>query len=94
MYVKEDLNVANFCNFNFRSEGGICSIADEKARIGKNVKCFYGRLDARGDRFAINTDKQMEIEMPTIRAGVDRLQGIKVISFVLIFAKNRGYYLC
>jgi len=33
-----------------------------------------GRLDAAGERTSINTDSQMELEMPSIRSQVDKLK--------------------
>ncbi len=47
--------------------------------LGENVELKLARLDksyANGTQcFAINTDLQVELEMPSIRNGCDMLQG-------------------
>ena len=57
-----------------RSCGGIDEIARESG-IGSKLELRLGRLDAAGERTSITTDSQMELEMPTIRNYVDKLQG-------------------
>lgn len=43
-----------------------------------------GRLDAAGERTSINTDSQMELEMPSIRSQVDKLQGKKHVENLVV----------
>ena len=59
---------------HFRGVGGLHDIA-RQARIGEKIELRLGRLDVAGERTSINTDSQMELEMPTIRNQVDKLQG-------------------
>ncbi len=69
--------IALFCNgSNF---GGLRDTA-KKIGLGEHLEIKLARLDksdaARGTQcFAINTDLQAELEMPSIRSGTDMLQG-------------------
>ena len=57
---------------HFRGVGGLDDIA-RQAGIGEKIELRLGRLDAAGERTSINTESQMEL--PSIRNQVDKLQG-------------------
>ena len=60
--------------------GGVRDVA-KKIGLGDHVEIKLSRLDkadvAKGTQsYAINTDLQAELEMPSVRSGRDMLQGI------------------
>ena len=59
---------------HFRGVGALHDIVRQTG-IGEKIELHLGRLDTAGERTSINTDSQMELEMPSIRNQVDKLQG-------------------
>ncbi len=63
--------------FFFKSQfGGLLSVAREIG-LGEELDIRIGRLDIHYNRYSMNTDAQVELKMPLIRGGTDKLQGIK-----------------
>jgi len=56
--------------------GGICTVARDVG-LGEELDLRIGRLDSRCDRYSMNTDAQVRLEMPRIREGIDKLQGMQ-----------------
>jgi len=54
--------------------GGICTVARDVG-LGEELDLRIGRLDSRCDRYSMNTDAQVRLEMPRIREGIDKLHG-------------------
>ena len=71
-------------------EGGLVQIArqtglaDFRKESQKQLDVRVSRIDEAGERTAINTDAQMELEMPSIRNQVDKLQGVFSYSHLLL----------
>ncbi|CAB3990304.1 Hypothetical predicted protein [Paramuricea clavata] len=76
-------------------QGGLIEIArqtglsDFGKESQKKLDLRIGRIDEAGERTSINTDSQMELEMPSIRNHVDKLQ-VMVYPIEVVFAPKRS----
>ena len=83
-------SVSHQLYFFYSVEGGLVQIArqtglaDFREGSQKQLDVRVGRIDEAGERTAINTDAQMELEMPSIRNQVDKLQGVFSYSHLLL----------
>jgi len=69
--------------------GGICTVARDVG-LGEELDLRIGRLDSRCDRYSMNTDAQVRLEMPRIREGIDKLQ-VLVYPVELIFSPKKAH---
>jgi len=70
------INKRNSFYFSNSQFGGICTVARDVG-LGEELDLRIGRLDSRCDRYSMNTDAQVRLEMPRIREGIDKLQGMQ-----------------
>lgn len=49
-----------------------------------------GRLDESGERTAMNTDTQVELELPRVRDHIDKLQGTHIFHVKKLFFRNKA----
>ena len=58
--------------FFCRKQCGVENTAESKAGIGSQISLSFGRFDTKKTRFSINTDAQLEMELPSILTRVDK----------------------
>ena len=76
--IKSDQKFNHFLVWFFSNFGGWRTVAKQLG-LGESIEVKLARIDksdaSRCQCFAINTDLQVELEMPSIRNGSDTLQG-------------------